>query len=423
MQTIWYRGGDDAWLRLTRFFGTLMLINFAIGVATGLVQEFEFGMNWSRYSEFVGNVFGAPLAIEGLAAFMLESTFLGLWIFGWNRLPPRIHLVTLWIAVLGTWLSGYFILVANSWMQQPVGYEIVDGEAHLTSVWALLSNGFALRAYVHTMLAGLIFGSIVMLGICCWHFLRGKNVELFLKAAKLALIVAVPVTLLQLVVGNRFGEAVTSAQGMQIAASEAQWDTCQPCGFSMIQFGGFTEDDQTPGFSITIPRLLSYMATGSFDGEVQGLNQLQAEEESAHGPGNYMPNVRVIYWSMRVMAFLGVLMFAIAALGAWLYRRGKLESSLWYLRTAILAMAFPYIAASAGWILTEMGRRPWIVQDLLLTSEANSPSVSTTWVAISLGFFIALYLILGIVDFVLMRRYARPDRPPAPEEAAIPVVS
>jgi cytochrome bd ubiquinol oxidase subunit I len=423
MQTLWHRTGDEAWLRLTRFFGTLFLINFAIGVATGLVQEFEFGMNWSEYSKFVGNVFGAPLAIEGLAAFMLESPFLGLWIFGWNRLSPRVHLATLWIAVLGTWLSGYFILVANSWMQQPVGYEIVDGEAHLTSVWALLSNGFALRAYVHTMLAGLIFGTSVVLGVSCWHLLRRHETDLFRKAAKVALIVAVPVTLLQLFVGNRFGEAVTSAQGMKIAASEAQWDTCQPCSFSLFQIGGFTEDDQTPSFAITIPRLLSYMATGSFDGEVKGLNELQDDEESEFGPGNYMPNVAVIYWSMRVMAFLGVLMFMIAAVGAWLYRKRKLEAARWYLWTAVAAIALPYLASTAGWILTEMGRQPWIVQDLLLTSEANSPNVSTTWVAISLGFFLVLYLVLGIVDFVLMRRFARPDRPLAPEEAPVPVVT
>ena len=253
MQTAWHRTGDERWLRLTHFFGTLFLINFAIGVATGLVQEFEFGMNWSVYAKFVGNVFGAPLAMEGLAAFMLEATFLGVWIFGWNRLSPRLHLATLWIAVLGSWLSGYFILVANSWMQHPVGYKLVDGEAQLTSVWALLSNGFALRAYLHTMLAGLIFGSIVVLGICCWKFLRGRDVDIFLKAAKLALIVAVPATFLQLVVGNRFGAAVTSAQSMKIAASEAQWNTCQPCGFSLIQIGGFTEQDQTPSFSITDP--------------------------------------------------------------------------------------------------------------------------------------------------------------------------
>ena len=416
MQTRWHRTGDEAWLRLTRFFGTLFLINFAIGVATGLVQEFEFGMNWSVYAKFVGNVFGPPLAIEGLAAFMLEATFLGIWIFGWNRLPPRIHLATLWIAVLGTWLSGYFILVANSWMQHPVGYKIVNGEAHLTSVWALLSNSFALRAYLHTMLAGLIFGSVVVLGICCWHFLRGRETDLFMKAAKLALIVAVPVTLLQLIVGNRFGEAVTSAQSMKIAASEAQWDTCQPCGFSLFQIGGFTEQDPTPKFSITIPRLLSYMATGSFDGQVQGLNDLQKQERKAYGPGNYMPNVRVIYWSMRVMAFTGVLMFVVAAVGAWLYWKKKLVTARWFLWTALVGIAFPYIAATAGWILTEMGRQPWIVQGLLKTDQANSPNVSSTWLGISLGVFITLYITLGVIDFWLMRRYAQPDRPLPREE-------
>src|SRR5437667_6701513 len=191
MQTLWHRTGNEAWLRLTRFFGTLLLINVAIGVATGLVQEFEFGMNWSVYSRFVGNVFGAPLAIEGLAAFMLESTFLGLWIFGWNRLSPRLHLATLWIAVLGTWLSGYFLLVANSWLEHPVGYKLVNGEAQLTSVWALLSNEFAVIAWVHTILAGVIFGTTVVLGVSCWHILRGRNVELFRRGAALALIVAV----------------------------------------------------------------------------------------------------------------------------------------------------------------------------------------------------------------------------------------
>jgi cytochrome bd ubiquinol oxidase subunit I len=423
MQTIWHRTGNDAWLRLTRFFGTLLLINIAIAVATGLVQEFEFGMNWSVYSRFVGNVFGAPLAVEGLAAFALESTFLGLWIFGWNRLSPRLHLATIWIVALGAWMSAYFILVANSWMQHPVGYKIVNGEAQLTSVWALLSNGFALRAFVHTILAGLIFGSIAVLGVCCWHFLRGHEIELFRSAAKLALIVAVPVTLLQLVVGNRFGEAVTSAQSMKIAASEAQWNTCQPCGFSLFQIGGFTVSDPTPSFSITIPRLLSYMATGSFDGQVQGLNQLQAKEQRAYGRDNYMPNIRVVYWSMRVMAFAGVLMFLIAAVGAWLFWKRKLERTRWFQWAAIAAIALPYIAATAGWILTEMGRQPWIVQGLLKTSEANSPSVSTTWLAVSLGVFIALYVVLGVVDFVLMRRYAHPDRPTPQEEMPAPAVT
>ena len=277
-------------------------------------------------------------------------------------------------------------------MQHPVGYKLVDGEAQLTSVWALLSNGFALRAYAaHDARRPDLRVDRDARRSRCWHFLRGQDVDLFLKAAKLALIVAVPVTLLQLVVGNRFGEAVTSAQSMKIAASEAQWNTCQPCGFSLFQIGGFTEDDQTPSFSITIPRLLSYMATGSFDGQVQGLNQLQKQEQRKYGRGNYMPNVRVIYWSMRVMAYMGVLMFLVAAVGAWLYWKQKLERARWFHRTAIVAIAFPYIAATAGWILTEMGRQPWIVQGLLKTADANSPSVSTDLARDQPVVFVALY--------------------------------
>jgi cytochrome bd ubiquinol oxidase subunit I len=411
MQTLWHRTHDGAWLRLTRFFGTLLLINFAIGVATGLVQEFQFGMNWSVYSNFVGGVFGAPLAIEGLAAFMIEATFLGLWVFGWNQLPARLHLATIWIVALATWLSAYLILVANSWMQHPVGYHIVDGKAQLTSVGALLSNHFALLAWIHVILAGLIFGSIVMLGISCWHFLRRRNVELFRRAAKLALIVAVPATLIQLSVGNRFGEAVTSAQGMKIAASEAQWNTCQPCGFSLFQIGGFSAQNPNPSVSIVIPRVLSFLATGSFDGQVQGLNQLQAREQKTYGPGNYMPDIELMYWSMRVMAILGGVMFLIAAVGAWLYRGQKLEKARWFQRIAIVAIAFPYIAAIFGWILTEMGRQPWIVQNLLKTSQAVSASTTTAMVATSLGVFVLLYLTLGVVDFILMRRYARLDPP------------
>jgi len=221
----------------------------------------------------------------------------------------------------------------------------------------------------------------------------------------------VPATLLQLVVGNRFGAAVTSAQSMKIAASEAQWDTCQPCGFSLFQIGGFTKSDPTPSFSITVPRLLSYMATGSFNGEVQGLTPLQQQEERQFGRGNYMPNVRVIYWSMRVMAYMGMLMFLVAAVGAWLYRKQKLERARWFLRSAIVAMAFPYLAATAGWILTEMGRQPWIVQGLLKTSEAHSPAVSSAMLAFSLVVFVSLYVLLLVLDIWLMRRYATLDPP------------
>jgi cytochrome d ubiquinol oxidase subunit I len=426
MQTLWRRTGNEQWLTLTRFFGTLMLINFAIGVATGLVQEFQFGMNWAVYSEYVGNIFGAPLAIEGLAAFMLESTFLGLWIFGWNRLSPRVHLATIWIAALGTWLSAYFILVANSWMQHPVAYEVRDGEAQLTGIWDLLTNKFALWAFGHTILAGVTAASVVVLGVACWQLLRGRDPELFRRAAKLALIVLVPVSAVNLWFGSNFGIVTTQLQPMKIASTEAQWTNCQPCAFSLFQIGGFTADDETPSFSIQVPRLLSFLATGSFGGEVQGMNALQAQQEQQYGPGDYIPMVRATYWSMRVMAYLGTLVFLVAALGALLYRRRALERSRWYLWTAVAIIPAPFLAALAGWVLTEVGRQPWIVQGLLRTSDAASPNVTATMIGLSLAVFVTLYAGLLVVDVVLMRRYARLD-PAAPaeprEELPAPVVS
>jgi cytochrome bd ubiquinol oxidase subunit I len=425
MQTIWYRGGDERWLRLARFFGTLMLINFAIGVATGLVQEFQFGMNWSVYSKFVGDVFGAPLAIEGLAAFMLESTFLGLWIFGWNRLSRRVHLATVWLFALGSWLSALFIMVANSWMQRPVGSTVTDGRAELTSIWELLTNRFAIWAFIHVILVGLTTACVVILGVACWHLVRGRNVELFRPAVKLALIVGVPVSAVNLMVGSYLGEVVTTYQPMKIAATEALWDTEKPAAFSLFQIGGFTKEDQTPSFDIEIPYLLSFLATGSFTAEVQGINTLQQSEESQYGPGNYTPPVRAAYWSMRTMAYLGTLVFLVFAVASFFYRRGTLWAKRWFLWVGVATIPLPYLSALAGWVLSEVGRQPWIVWGLLKTADANSPSVSTATIATSLGVFALLYGALAVVDFVLMRRYARLDPPEVGgdgDEFAVPAV-
>jgi cytochrome bd ubiquinol oxidase subunit I len=410
-QTMWHRTGNEAWLRLTHFFGTLFLINFAIGVATGLVQEFQFGMNWSIYSKFVGNVFGAPLAIEGLAAFFLESTFLGLWIFGWKKLSPRVHLATLWIAVAGTWLSAYFILVANSFMQDPVGYKIVNGQATLTSVWSLLSSKWAFYAFVHTILAGLTCGAAVVFGVCCWHFARGRNVEVFRPAAKVALIVLLPVSCINLWYGSHFGILVTQLQPMKISAAEAQWSDCQKCAFSLFQIGGFTQSDETPSFSIEVPGLLSYLSTGSFNGKVTGLTELNNQYRAKYGPGNYEPPIEAIYWSMRGMAYAGSLVALIAIVGAYLMWRRRLERLKWFLWVAVAGSFLPFLACAFGWCLTEIGRQPWIVQGLLKTASANSPAVNSTWLGISLAVFIALYIALLILDVWLMRRFA--DRDPS----------
>jgi cytochrome bd ubiquinol oxidase subunit I len=423
MQTLWYRTGDEKWLRLTRFFGTLFLINFAIGVATGLVMEFQFGMNWSAFSAYVGDVFGPLLAIEGIGAFMLEATFIGLWFFGWNRLPPKVHLATIYLVWLGTWLSAYFILTANSWMQHPVGYELDSqtGRAEATDIVEILFQGFFLFAWAHAILAGLVTASFFVLGVACWHLLRGRNVDVFRSAAKLAIVVGLPVTVVQLGVGSEFGVAVTDAQPMKIAATEALWDTEQPAGFSLFQIGGFAEDDQTPSFDIEIPGLLSFLATNSFDGQVVGINELQQQYERQYGRGNYIPDIRLVYWSMRVMAYLGTLLVLLALWGVWLLRKQKLDGAKWFQRAAIVAIAFPFLANFAGWILTEAGRQPWVVYGLLKTEDAVSSTVSAWTVGLSLGVFVALYTALGAVDFYLMRRYARLD-PPAvrPEEEGAP---
>jgi cytochrome d ubiquinol oxidase subunit I len=419
MQTRWHRTGDEKWLRLTKFFGTLFIINFAIGVATGLVMEFQFGMNWSAFSAYVGDVFGSPLALEGIGAFMLEATFIGLWIFGWDRLSPRVHLATIYLVWVGTWLSAYFIIVANSWMQHPVGYELNSstGRAEANDILTILTQGFALMAFGHAILAGLMTASFLVLGVACWHLRAGRNVDVFAAAARLAIIVALPASFVQLGWGSELGVATTDAQPMKIAAAEALWDTEQPASFSLFQIGGFTEDDQTPSFDIAVPGLLSFLATNHFGSEVVGMNELQSQYEKQYGAGSYIPDVRLVYWSMRVMAYLGTLSLLLALWGAWLLRRKRLEQATWFHRAALVGLTFPFLSSFAGWILTEAGRQPWVVYGLLRTEDAVSGSVSAWTVGLSLGVFVSLYTVLFVIDVYLMRRYARLDPPEAEGDA------
>jgi cytochrome d ubiquinol oxidase subunit I len=407
LQTGWYRNGKPEYRRMTRFFGTLLLINVAVGVVTGLVQEFEFGMNWSAYSRFVGDVFGGPLAMEGLAAFFLESTFLGLWLFGWDRLPKRVHLACIWLVAAGSMLSALFILAANSWMQHPVGYKLGhNGVPQLNNVWALFTNPTFLWGYVHVILASLVTGSLVMLAVSAWYLRKQREVEAFGRTARLSVIVLLPVILLQMFVGNKLGEIETKYQPVKIAAAEAEWENCQPCSFSAFQIGG-GKNDQTPSQIIEIPHLLSFLADGTWNGAVVGLNQLQKEDVAKYGPGNYIPNVFIQYWSMRVMAYLGSLIALLALWGAWLVHKGRLDRSKWFLRVGLFAVVTPFLMNTAGWLLTENGRQPWIVQGLMKTVNANSPSVSSTDIWISLIAFVLIYIALGAADLFLMLRYAR----------------
>lgn len=419
LHTVWHRRGNEAYLRLTKFFGTLLVINIAVGVVTGLVQEFQFGMNWSAYSRLVGDVFGAPLAMEGLAAFFLEATFLGVWIFGWGRLPRRVHLAAIWAVAIGASLSAAFIMAANSWMQNPVGYATNPdtGRAQLNDIWAVMTNPVFLWGYAHVLLAALATAAVVMLAVSAWHLRRKSHTEVFARSAKLSLAVLVPTMLLAMFVGSELGVVEARYQPMKIAAAEAQWETCQPCSFSIFQIGG-GNNDQTPTQIIEIPHLLSLLATNHWNGQVIGLNEVNAQYQQQYGPGNYVPNVFIQYWSMRVMAYTAVLILLLGLWGLWLMRRHKLETSRRFLWVAVWAVFLPFIMNTAGWMLTENGRQPWIVQGIMRTADGISPSVSTTEVVISLVVFFLLYLVLAIVCLVLMLRYARRELPPAPAEPA-----
>ncbi len=415
LQTAWYRKQSPEYLRLTRFFGTLLVINVAIGVVTGLVQEFEFGMNWSSYSRLVGNIFGPPLAMEGLAAFFLESTFLGLWLFGWDKLSRRVHLATIWLVAFGSVLSAAFIMAANSWMQHPVGYvrNPVTHAPELNDIWALFTNPVFLWGYTKVIFAALTTGAAVMLAVSAWQLRRGGDRAVFGRSARLSLIVLVPAILFAMLVGDELGVIEARYQPMKIAAAEAQWTTCQPCSFSLFQIGG-GNDDHTPTQILEIPHLLSLLATNHWNGKVVGLTPLQNQYAAKYGPGYYVPNVFIQYWGMRVMAYLGVVVFLVGAWGLWLSHRRKLATSRRFLWTATWLVILPFLINTAGWLLTESGRQPWIVQGIMLTKNGISPSVSTSYVVISLTAFVLLYGILGTVDLVLMLRYSRKELPPAP---------
>jgi cytochrome bd ubiquinol oxidase subunit I len=415
LQTSWYKTGRADLLRLTRFFGTLLVINVAVGVVTGLVQEFQFGMNWSTYSRTVGDVFGAPLAMEGLAAFFLESTFLGLWLFGWDKLSRRVHLATIWAVALGSALSAAFIMAANSWMQHPVGFTTSKktGTPQLDNIWAVLTNPVFLRGYLHVLLASLVTAATVMLAVAAWQMRRGGDADVFAPAARLGLVVLVPALFFAMIVGSELGVTEDKYQPMKIAGSEAQWQTCQPCSFSLFQIGG-GKQDETPTKIIQIPHLLSLLATNSWNGQVQGLNSVQQQYTKQYGKGQYVPNVFIQYWAMRVMAYTAGVLFLFSLWGLWLLRKKTLGTSTRFLRIAVWAAALPFVINTAGWVLTENGRQPWIVQGIQLTKDGVSPSVSTWEVAFSIIGFFLLYAVLGVVDFILMSKYSRREITAAP---------
>ncbi|GAA1495784.1 cytochrome ubiquinol oxidase subunit I [Paeniglutamicibacter kerguelensis] len=462
MQTAWHRTGKDEYLRMTKFWGKLFLINFIMGVATGIVQEFQFGMAWSEYSRFVGDVFGAPLAMEALLAFFVESTFLGLWIFGWGRLPKRIHLATIWCASLATILSAYFILVANSWMQHPVGTEIVNGRATMTDAWAVFTNNTALVTFPHTIFGAFAVAGGFLLGISWYHLHKrrsagidtvdangrvvvgedaalGKNrdkvdYQVWIKSLRVGAIVALVSFLGVAFSGHVQAQLMFEQQPMKMAAAEA---ACHDgTGFSILSIGDLSQPGATTCEDMIavweIPGLLSFLANDNFTTEVKGVNSLLPEYQAKYGTHlpndpmygdragseiNYLPVMAVTYWGFRLMITLGGLSAVAAGVALWLTRKGTVPSSKWLSRLALFGILAPFGANSAGWIFTEMGRQPFVVapnpsfegidQVFMFTAAAVSPGVSAGEMLFSLIALTLVYAVLLVVEVVLLTRFVR----------------
>jgi cytochrome d ubiquinol oxidase subunit I len=434
MQTAWVRTGNPAWLRMTKFFGKLFLINFAMGVVTGIVQEFQFGMNWSEYSKFVGDIFGAPLAMEALIAFFLESTFLGMWIFGWDRLSKRVHLATIWAAAIGVNLSAFFILAANSFMQHPVGarYNPATGRAELESIWAVVTNNTALWAFPHTVTASFVTAGTFVAGIAGWWAVkatRAGNHDLaavYRPALRLGLIVLAVSGIGVAVTGDGQAQLMFAQQPMKMASAEALCETRTGAQFSLLTVGDMSNAcDLTEVASV--PKLTSFLANHDLNSTIKGVNDLKAEYvtrygDDGHGGDTYVPPLSITYWTFRLMIGFGVGSAALALAGLWATRKGATPTSKRFATLAIIAIPTPYLANMAGWVFTEMGRQPWIVapnptgdQAVRMTVKAAvSPLVDTPTVAISLTVFTLLYGTLAVVWYALIRHHTLAGAPALP---------
>jgi cytochrome bd ubiquinol oxidase subunit I len=452
MQTVWVATGNTAWYRLTKFFGKLFLINFAIGVATGIVQEFQFGMNWSEYSRFVGDIFGAPLAMEGLAAFFFESTFLGLWIFGWSRLPKLVHLACIWIVAIAVNVSAFFIIAANSFMQHPVGahYNPETRRAELNSIQALLTNNTAQAAFSHTVTGSLLTAGTFVAAVSAWWLVRSNKPgsttpaaesarTMFRPAAILGCWVALVATVGLFFTGDAQGKLMFQQQPMKMASAESLCDTETDPDFSILTVGTHNNCESITRV-IQVPYVLPFLAESRFNNvTLQGVRNLQQQDEQRFGPNDYRPNLFVTYWSFRAMiGFLAIpVLFALTAL--WLTRGGRIPNQRWFAWLALLTIPTPFLANSAGWVFTEMGRQPWIVvpnptgdQQVRLTVAQGVSDHVPAMVVTSLVTFTLVYAVLAVIWFFLLKRYivegplehdAEPTAPPPPSEDEVSPLS
>jgi cytochrome d ubiquinol oxidase subunit I len=442
MHTMWVRTDKPEWLRMTRFWGRVYLINFVLGVATGLVQEFQFGLAWSEYSRFVGDVFGSLLALEALLAFFLESTFLGLWIFGWGRIPKKVHLATLWAAVIGSIVSAYFIIAANSWMQHPVGVVTDDetGRPLQVDFLAVLTNNTALAAFSHAIVAALMVAGALLVGIGLWHLRKRKlagqpqdvDHQVWRRSVRLGGWVSLAAFVLVAVTGDWQGKLMYQQQPLKMSSAEALCETEAPASFSILAWGKLGSNECDDVHSITVPYLLSYLAHGDFSTAVPGVNELQEEYAAVYGetypddpsfgdkagePIDYTPLLAVTYWNFRLMIGMGGVSASVAAYALWATRKGRVPTSRIGVYGSLLAVAAPFVANASGWIFTEMGRQPFVVhpnpdvpvedQVYFFTAQAVSPGVSAAEVWASLIALTLVYGALAVVELWLLTGFVR----------------
>jgi cytochrome d ubiquinol oxidase subunit I len=448
MHTMWVRTNKPEWLRMTRFWGRIYLINFVLGVATGLVQEFQFGLAWSEYSRFVGDVFGSLLALEALLAFFLESTFLGLWIFGWGRIPKKVHLAALWAAVIGSVVSAYFIIAANSWMQHPVGVVTDDetGRPLQVDFFAVLTNNTALAAFSHAIVAALMVAGALLVGIGLWQLRRRKladgwvgpndasavDHQVWRRSVRLGGWVSLVAFVLVALTGDWQGKLMYEQQPLKMSSAEALCETEAPASFSIFAWGKLGNNECDDVHSITVPYLLSYLAHGDFSTAVPGVNELQEEYSAVYGatypddpsfgdkagePIDYTPVLAVTYWSFRLMIGMGAVSAAVALYALWATRKGRVPTSRIGVYGSLLAVAAPFVANATGWIFTEMGRQPFVVhpnpdvpvdeQVYFFTAQAVSPGISAAEVWTSLIALTLVYGALAVVELWLITRFVR----------------
>jgi cytochrome d ubiquinol oxidase subunit I len=402
METHYVRTGDQSSKVMTKFWGKLFLVNYAVGIVTGLVNEFQFGMNWSEYSRFVGSIFGISLAFEALMTFFVESVAIGIWVYGWDKISRYAHLAVIWLVAAASNFSAFWILSANSFMQHPVGHVLNNGRLELNDLAALITNQYLLYQYSHTVLSGLVVTGYFVMAVSAYYLLRKQHISIFKRSFKLGLVCALLATSLVIVTGHFYNQYLAYIQPMKMAASEALWETADPAPF--IALAIIDEDNRRNTYQLALPAGLSVLAYNSLNAPVQGMNDLQAEYVEQYGPGFYIPSVTLLFWSFRAMVGIGFWLILLTAINCWYWWKKQIESCPTLLRAAIWSLPLPYLAITMGWTMTEMGRQPWIVYGLLLTKEGVSNIVPVASVWVSLITYSAVYACVALAAVYVARQ-------------------